>query len=172
MSLRHAVLGLLSSAPSSGYDLLKRFDMSLANVWSATQSQLYTELTRMAADGLVEVAAEGARRRKEYTITEAGMAELRHWMTEVEPEPLRRNAMLLRVFFLHLLEPAQARAYIRNQAEFAAEQHAQLTKISNEIEGDNDPAAIHGRIALEWGLRMSTMAQEWATWAETQLKPE
>jgi DNA-binding PadR family transcriptional regulator len=168
MSLRHAVLGLLSSAPSSGYDLLKRFDMSLANVWSATQSQLYTELTRMAADGLVEAASEGARGRKEYTITEAGLAELRHWMTEVEPEPLRRNAMLLRVFFLHLLQPAEARAYIRRQAELAAERHAVLTKLADEIEGD-DPAAIHGRIALEWGLRSTAMAQEWATWAESQL---
>ncbi len=41
MSLRHALLGLLSEGPASGYDLLKLFDNSLANVWPATQSQLY-----------------------------------------------------------------------------------------------------------------------------------
>ncbi|MFD0886645.1 PadR family transcriptional regulator [Streptosporangium algeriense] len=44
MSLRHALLGLLSQGPASGYDLLKTFDISLANVWPATQSQVYAEL--------------------------------------------------------------------------------------------------------------------------------
>ncbi|MFD1050558.1 PadR family transcriptional regulator, partial [Kibdelosporangium lantanae] len=61
MSLRHAVLGLLSTGPASGYDLLKRFEISLANVWPATQSQLYSELNRMADADLVKVAAEGPR---------------------------------------------------------------------------------------------------------------
>ena len=44
MSLRHALLGLLAEHPASGYDLLKQFEGSLAFVWPATQSQLYTEL--------------------------------------------------------------------------------------------------------------------------------
>lgn len=59
MSLRHALLGLLSERPASGYDLLKLFDTSLAAVWPATQSQIYTELTKLAASGLITVAAEG-----------------------------------------------------------------------------------------------------------------
>lgn len=33
MSLRHAVLGLLAESPASGYDLMKMFNASLANVW-------------------------------------------------------------------------------------------------------------------------------------------
>ena len=63
MSLRHALLGLLSVEPASGWDLLKRFEQSLAFVWPATQSQLYTELNRMTDAGLVEVGATGARNR-------------------------------------------------------------------------------------------------------------
>ncbi len=44
MSLRHAVLGLIVEVPGrSGYDLLKIFEISLGNVWSATQSQVYGE---------------------------------------------------------------------------------------------------------------------------------
>jgi len=127
MSLRHAVLGLLSSGPASGYDLLKRFEISLANVWPATQSQLYSELNRMADAALVKVAAEGPRGRKEYAITDAGMAELRHWMTEVEPDRPRRSDMLLRVFFLDLIPPAEAIAYLHRQVEFAAKRYSGLT---------------------------------------------
>ena len=52
MSLRHAALGLLSRRPASGYDLLKVFDASMANVWPATQSQLYGALNKLA-DGVL-----------------------------------------------------------------------------------------------------------------------
>jgi hypothetical protein len=41
VSLRHATLGLLAQHPASGYDLLKKFQESMAHVWPATQSQLY-----------------------------------------------------------------------------------------------------------------------------------
>lgn len=169
MSLRHAVLGLLTSGPASGYDLLKRFDGSIANVWSATQSQIYGELTKMDEEGLVRVVAEGPRGRKEYAITPQGRDHLQHWMTEVDPEPLRRNAMLLRVFFLHLIPPDQAAAYLRRQADIAARQHTELTGIAASIQGDPDDETKFGRIALEWGLRVSELVQDWAQWAEDQL---
>src|SRR5438552_15700987 len=101
MSLRHGLLGLLANGPASGYDLLKIFDHSLAFVWPATQSQLYGELNRLADDGLIEVSSEGPRGRKDYSITDAGRAELRHWINDVEPDRIRRNEAMLRVFFLN-----------------------------------------------------------------------
>ena len=59
MSLRMAALGLLAQQPGSGYDLLKRFEVSMANVWPATQSQLYGELNKLAGAGLIEASAVG-----------------------------------------------------------------------------------------------------------------
>ena len=44
----------------------------MANVWPATQSQLYGELNKLADAGLIEVTDIGPRGRKEYRITEAG----------------------------------------------------------------------------------------------------
>src|ERR1700748_3862249 len=61
MSLKHAALGLLSRGPASGYDLLQTFHGSLANVWPATQSQLYGELGQLAQTRLAEGAARGVR---------------------------------------------------------------------------------------------------------------
>ncbi|MFC7267315.1 PadR family transcriptional regulator, partial [Streptomyces lutosisoli] len=103
MSLRHALLGLLSERPASGYDLLKLFETSLATAWPATQSQIYTELTKLAGTGLINVAAEGPRGRKEYALTDEGLAELRHWLTETKPQRNTRSDILLRVFFLGVL---------------------------------------------------------------------
>jgi DNA-binding PadR family transcriptional regulator len=169
MSLKHAALGLLSRGPASGYDLLQTFHQSLSYVWPATQSQLYGELNKLAETGLVEVVAEGARGRKEYAITEAGLAELRQWLTEVDPAPVRRNEMLLRVFFLNVVEPSAAREFLRGQAEAAAEYHEELRKVQDAIADQGGPLADYGRLTLEWGLRFTTMQREWADWAYAQL---
>ena len=170
MSLKHAALGLLAlRGDASGYDLLQIFDGSLAYVWPATQSQLYTELNKLAEAELVTVSAEGGRGRKAYAVTEAGQAEFRHWMTEVAPASRRRNDMLLRVFFLSLLTPEQAREYLRRQAEDSAEHHEQLRGLEKELAQDRDSLAGYGRLALEWGLRFTAMQREWAQWAVGQV---
>ncbi|AXI76938.1 PadR family transcriptional regulator [Peterkaempfera bronchialis] len=172
MSLRHAVLGLLADHSGSGYDLLRTFQTSLANVWSATQSQLYTELNRLADAGLVTVTAEGPRGRKEYALTGSGREELRHWLLEVEPERQRRNDALLRVFFLGQVTPEQGRAYLDREGRTAGEYHERLQELAAFIEEESDALAVHGRLALEWGLRFTRMQQEWAEWAARQLAEE
>jgi DNA-binding PadR family transcriptional regulator len=170
MSLRHAVLGLLAEGPASGYDLLKTFDVSLSNVWPATQSQLYSELGKLADAGLVSVAAEGPRGRKEYAITQEGRAELRTWITEVEPTRVGRSDMLLRVFFLGQVDPEQARAYLRRQAEIVGKHLEHMHAIKEFVESGEDNLSVYGRLALEYGLRLGAAQKEWAEWAETQIR--
>jgi DNA-binding PadR family transcriptional regulator len=169
MSLRHAVLGLLSERSASGYDLMKLFETSLAHVWHATQSQVYGELAKLAAAGLVTVSAEGPRGRKEYDITDAGRAELRRWLTETEPERIRRNESLLRVFFLGTLAPSEARRYLGAEAERAASGHAALRELERNVDWGDGALSHHGRLALEYGLRFTAMQEEWARWAGRQL---
>jgi PadR family transcriptional regulator, regulatory protein AphA len=103
MSLRHAVLALLDAAPMSGYMLIKHFDRSANYVWHAPHSQIYPELRRMEADGLIEGHAEprGARAtRRTYSITVAGRDELQRWVEEPTPvQPERDNAHLKATYF-------------------------------------------------------------------------
>lgn len=172
MGLRHALLGLLAHGPASGYDLLKIFEISLVNVWPATQSQVYSELSRLADAGLVKAAAEGPRGRKEYSITEPGLAELRHWLTEAEPVRARRSEMLLRVFFLGQVRSDQARDYLRQQAEAARSQQEELTALKGVVGQGEDDLSVYGRLALEWGLRFSRMQREWAEWAGDEIGRE
>ena len=169
MSLRHAVLGLLANGPASGYDLLKAFDISLANVWPATQSQLYGELGKLDTAGLIKVAFEGPRGRKAYEITDEGRDELRHWLIEVEPTRVRRSDMLLRVFFLNTVTPAEAAAYLSREAAHAVGMSGELERLVTSIPWGDDPLSVYGRIALEWGLRFYRMQAEWADWASDQV---
>lgn len=170
MSLRHAVLGLLAERPASGYDLMKLFDTSLANVWPATQSQVYGELGKLASSGLLAVAATGARGRKEYAITEDGLAELRHWLTETEPERFRRSETLLRVFFLGVLTPVEAGTYLSLEAARAAAGHGALEQLDASVDWGDDQISVYGRLALEYGLRLTAMQEEWARWAAEQIQ--
>ncbi|HME46772.1 PadR family transcriptional regulator [Mycobacterium sp.] len=164
MSLRHAALGLLAQHPASGYDLLKKFQLSMANVWPATQSQLYGELGKLAAAGLIEVTELGPRGRKEYAITKAGRAELHRWMTSPQDDPAFRSAQLLRVFLLGELTSAQAREYLEALRAHADSEHARYAQIRDSYDWSGGDADFFGRAALENGLRFTQMESEWASW--------
>jgi len=170
MSLRHAVLGMLADQPGSGYDLMKRFERAMANVWPATQSQLYGELGKLETAGMIHVHAEGPRGRKEYEITEAGLAELRHWLVEAEPAGPPRSATLLRVYFLGSVSPDQARGFIATMAEKAQVREKGLEELEGTIDWGEDNQSLYGRLVLEWGKRFSVMQREWAEWAVKEIK--
>ncbi|NKY88960.1 PadR family transcriptional regulator [Nocardia veterana] len=171
MSLRYAVLGLLADrGAASGYDLLKIFEISLGNVWPATQSQLYGELGKLTTDGLIEVTEEGPRGRKQYEITESGRKELRHWMIEVEPQPVRRDEAMLRVFLLGTVEPEQRRAYLRKSAARLERRLAELRELERSIDWDDDDLSHYGRLVMDYGKQLLAMRGRWFAAAAERLE--
>ncbi|MED5814266.1 PadR family transcriptional regulator [Mycolicibacterium sp. 050232] len=168
MSLRMAALGLLAQHPGSGYDLLKRFEKSMANVWPATQSQLYGELNKLAHTRLIEVSAIGPRGRKEYRVTPAGRTELKRWITDPADDPPERSAGLLRVFLLGELPRDQALDHLAALASHADAEIARLKELEASIPWSETDEDLYGHAALEYGLRFNAMQAQWARWlAET-----
>ncbi|CRZ17767.1 transcriptional regulator [Mycolicibacterium neworleansense] len=159
-----AALGLLAQHPGSGYDLLKRFEKSMANVWPATQSQLYGELNKLAGTGLIEVSAIGPRGRKEYRITPAGRTELQRWITNPADDPPERSAGLLRVFLLGELPRDQARDHLAALAAHSEAEVARLQELEASIRWSDADDDLYGHAALEYGLRFNAMQAEWARW--------
>jgi DNA-binding PadR family transcriptional regulator len=97
MALRHAVLAALLEGEASGYQLAKRFDVSVANFWSATPQQLYRELDRLESDGLVRARLVRQQRRPDkrvFTLTDAGLADL-HGFTGIPAKPVAMRDELL-----------------------------------------------------------------------------
>jgi DNA-binding PadR family transcriptional regulator len=164
-----AALGLLAQQPGSGYDLLKTFEKSMANVWPATQSQLYGELNKLADNGLIEVTDVGPRGRKEYRITAAGRTELQRWMMSPEDDPPYRDASLLRVFLLGEIEPDQARRHMVAVAEHAASEVKRLEVLKDSVDWNDGVGLFFGRAALEYGLRLGAMEATWARWVIDQI---
>ncbi len=135
----------------------------MANVWPATQSQLYGELNKLAADGLIEVSDIGPRGRKEYRVTDAGRSELVRWVTNSQDDPPHRSAPLLRVFLLGEIPPDQAREYMLSMAADADSELDRLRDLRDALApwGDSD-AEFYGGAALEYGLQAATMVGDWA----------
>lgn len=103
MSLSHGLLGLLSYAPMSGYDLKKIFDDSINFFWSAQTSQIYRELKALEASGCVESSIEAGQagpNKRIYRITDSGRERLKRWLLDTSDETGEdnRNEFLLRVF--------------------------------------------------------------------------
>ncbi|RAG87169.1 PadR family transcriptional regulator [Streptacidiphilus pinicola] len=111
-----AVLGLLSfGAELSGYDLKKWADASLRYFyWSPSFSQIYGELRRLEAAGcatsrLVRPEA-GARPKRLYRITDAGLEAVRTWAREAPVDaPMLKHPPLLRLWLGHLTGPDRLR---------------------------------------------------------------
>jgi DNA-binding PadR family transcriptional regulator len=164
VSLRYAALGLLAQHPGSGYDLLKRFENSMANVWPATQSQLYGELNKLAAAGLIKVSEVGPRGRKEYRVTAAGREELLRWMTNAQNDPPYRSAELLRVFLLGEIPAEEARAHMVAVADDARAELERYQELRDSVPWGTGDADFYSRAALEHGLRREAMEADWARW--------
>lgn len=83
MSVRHALLALLSEGPKYGLQLREEFEANTGQVWPLNVGQVYTTLQRLERDGLVAAAdSESADPgpQKVYQITGAGSAELAEWL--------------------------------------------------------------------------------------------
>lgn len=81
MSVRHALLALMSEGPKYGLQLREEFEAGTGEVWPLNVGQVYTTLQRLERDGLV--ASDGADDdgpQKRYRITNDGERELAEWL--------------------------------------------------------------------------------------------
>jgi PadR family transcriptional regulator AphA len=118
-----AILGLLTWHPMSGYELKMAIDSSVGNFWSESFGQIYPELRRLEALGLVTPEAElgsNPKSKRRYAITDAGREELRHWLDQ--PPKIRppRNELLLKLFFARQGNAALTRDHIAETREHYA----------------------------------------------------
>jgi DNA-binding PadR family transcriptional regulator len=154
-----ALLGLLRDGPQSGYGLARRAQEELGDFWSVTRSQVYRELAGMAERGLVEVGDAGARDRRDYRLTDEGLAAFRGWL-HADPGPdVVRIPLLLRLAFVEEVAPERL-------AELVAEQrsaHEQRLTRYRELEAAVQAAGVDraDTVTLRFGIRYEEAVLRW-----------
>ncbi len=157
----YVILGTLGWRPMSGYEIKSIVDKSTRFFWTASYGQIYPELRRLVAAGLIEGKAspQGGRRRNVYRLTSAGRRELRAWL-DAEPEVFElRDEGLLKLFFADAggggeSAPATLEAMRRS--------HERTIERLREVEAAGPPEGLP-YIVLRYGIEF----HEWmAGWCE------
>lgn len=81
MSVKHALLSLLEQEPMYGYQLRQEFESRTGGTWPLNVGQVYTTLTRLERDGLVEAAGEDEEGHERWRLTATGREEVATWFT-------------------------------------------------------------------------------------------
>ena len=98
MSVRHALLALLSDGPKYGLQLRNEFEARTGEVWPLNVGQVYTTLQRLERDGLVESDGADDGPQKGFAITADGRTELLTWLrTPDATDQPPRDELLIKV---------------------------------------------------------------------------
>ena len=166
----YLVLGIVAMrGATTSYDLKRFVQLSIGHFWPFPHTQLYTEPARLADAGLLEeTQEESGRRRRFYTITDAGRELLTEWLGEPVTSPMEyRDLGLLKLFFAELSGPEQVEALALEQA---AAQRRQLAEYEGIVERFADrPDLAHRLRSLDLGMRMARAGAEF--WEDVAKAP-
>ncbi|WP_433623026.1 PadR family transcriptional regulator [Nocardia sp. CA-120079] len=146
MALRDAVLAALLEGEASGYDLAKGFDASVANFWMATPQQLYKELERMAAEGLIETRVVQQERRPNkrlHAITPAGRAALRAFIAEPAKPTAVRDELMVKVQGMDADDAPTVRAAVAEKLDWSRAKLARYERLrARLLDGRSEQAYL------------------------------
>jgi len=137
MTLRYAILVLLSEEPSHGYRLKRRLEETVGSLWQVNVGQVYQTLAQLDRQGLARSRMEATDQlkvRKVYEITEKGRRALATWLKRrpSKPGPIRPE-IVVRLIALESGEYQQALEQLR------AEEEVYLTYLER-LNGSGEPA--------------------------------
>ena len=160
----YAILGLLSFARMSGYDLAAVSQRSIAGFWPVSKTQVYAELRRLVDLGLATGSAaerSGGPAKTIYELTPAGEEALDAWLAEPAVDRARLRApALLKLLLGHRGPPRQAREQLLRFRARAAERGDGLRPLVERLQ--ENPDAVYAWSTALFGLRLSEAIVAWA----------
>lgn len=173
-NVAYVILGFLATKdaqPLSGYDIKQWIDHSVRFFFAASYGQIYPELKKLHAAGLIEgeESATGGRARTAYTITPAGHDELRTWLLQPESRLEMRDEAMLRIFFAADLSKEERLAKLRELRAERAAGLAALRAVEEMTRGD-----IHEmpELVLDYGLGLHQYVIDWCDRAIAEVEKQ
>jgi DNA-binding PadR family transcriptional regulator len=139
MSVRHAILALLSNQPKFGLQLQQEFESRTGNVWPLNVGQVYTTLQRLERDGLIEEADNEVKSaQKDYQITSVGRTELLEWLktpTGLDPPP--RDELVIKMMVALKVPDIDVQELLQVHRRHLVEAMREYTRLKAEDSGEN-----------------------------------
>lgn len=168
MSVRHALLALLSEEPKYGLQLRQEFEAQTGEVWPLNVGQVYTTLQRLERDGLVESDDAGEdERQKAFRITSGGEAELAKWLrTPPDLSLPPRDELVIKILVALRVPGVNVHDVIQVHRRYVVELMQQWTRLK-EDEADSD---LGFALAVDAELFRLDSVVRWLDSADGRLK--
>jgi DNA-binding PadR family transcriptional regulator len=139
MSVRHALLALLSEGPKYGLQLRQEFEERTGEVWPLNVGQVYTTLQRLERDGLV--ASDGLGEdgpQKGFLITPEGRHELTRWLrTPPDLSSPPRDELVMKVLIALRVPGVDVHEVLQSHRRYLVELMQEWTRLK-EFAADRD----------------------------------
>ena len=134
MSVRHALLALLSEGPKYGLQLRHEFEERTGEVWPLNVGQVYTTLQRLERDGLIESDGEDeAGPQKSFRLTGDGAAELDSWLrTPPDLSSPPRDELVIKVLVASRVPGVDVHDVIQTHRRHVVELMQEWTRIKRD----------------------------------------
>ena len=147
MSVRHALLALLSEGPKYGLQLRHEFEERTGDVWPLNVGQVYTTLQRLERDGFIESGGnEGAAEagpQKAFRLTASGGTELDSWLrTPPDLSSPPRDELVIKVLVASRVPGVDVHDVIQNHRRHVVELMQQWTRVKRDAPPDEVNAAL------------------------------
>jgi DNA-binding PadR family transcriptional regulator len=131
VSVRHALLALLSEGPKYGLQLRQEFEAGTGEVWPLNVGQVYTTLQRLERDGLIESDDTGDDGpQKAFRITAVGEAELADWLrTPPDMTSPPRDELVIKVLIALRVPGIDVRNLVQTHRRHLVELMQQYTRL-------------------------------------------
>ena len=173
--LDYAILGLLCQEELTGYEIKKRFDLSLKYFWGASFGSIYPTLNGLVANGRAtrRDTIDNGRNKAIYTITEEGRMYLRNWLVlPVEKDEMRYETML-KLFFGNEAGPVNSLEHVhqfRDKAEKDLAYLRETEKVIYDMLKEEDSMRKHYLLTVRFGIKSYEAYLEWCHESEKLLK--
>lgn len=166
MSIRHGLLTLLDQRPMYGYQLRLEFEASTGSTWPLNVGQVYTTLSRLERDGLVEAVEGDQESQRTYAITDAGRTEVRDWFaTPVSRENPPRAELAIKLALAVNSPGVDVHAVIQAQRTATVQALQQYTRLKNRS-GEDDLSWL---LVLDSLIFAAEAEVRWLDHCETRL---
>jgi DNA-binding PadR family transcriptional regulator len=149
MSVRHALLAILTEGTCYGYQLRTEYTSRTGAAAPLNVGQIYNTLDRLERDGLVVKGVTDDAGHVPYTITDAGRADVGAWLAGTIGAPAGRDELLVKVTLALSLPRSDASAVVRAQRERTRADLAALTRARREIEAEGAAAPLAEALAMD-----------------------
>lgn len=142
MSVRNALLVLLSERPMHGYQLRQEFERRTGGTWPLNIGQAYSTLSRLERDGLVMLVDSGdAGSPETYCLTDTGTAQARSWWdTPVDRATPARDELAIKLALAVTVrvdgQPVDVSGIVQRQRGATMTVLRDLTRLKREADDD------------------------------------